>query len=251
MAANVPNTLTALEPDYRRAFEQADFRGYFMWTRKLTRQLGGSLYHACHREALKKILEENELGLRSKWSLKLPQHGTWTAPGTWVGLNYFHDGNYYGPFLLEFPLRVLDGRHFMVLRRQGTDRNRYFFVQYEARIPIYSFGKKVWRNVNPTAYFQKADGDTLAMKPGAIYDIVVTQPISLSHVSIASADHPRCISGTCNGMGRVQSTKQLRKIALGQFYQWLSQDEEYGNLLKRFRCLEGMTIDLLPPDDFD
>jgi hypothetical protein len=74
------------EPEYRRAFEQDDFRGYFKWTRKLTSRLGGSLYHACHKQALTNILENGELGLRSKWSLKLPKYGEWSAPGTWVGL---------------------------------------------------------------------------------------------------------------------------------------------------------------------
>jgi hypothetical protein len=235
------------EPEYRRAFEQDDFRGYFKWTRRLTSRLGGSLYHACHKEALTNILENGELGLRSKWFLKLPKYGEWSAPGTWVGLNYFHSGNYYGPFLLKFPLRVLNDRHFMVFRRTGSDRNRYFFIQYEAQIPVYSFGKNKWRNVIPAAYFQNAKGEELLMRPGAIYDIVITHPVTLDRVSIEAVDHPRCISGLCNGMRFSRSRKSLASVALDQCYNWLSASKEYRKVLKRFPVLDGEKIKLFKP----
>ena len=235
------------EPDYKRTFEQADFRGYFRWTRKLTSRIGGKLYHACHKQSLMNILAKGELGLRSEWSLKLPTHGKWSAPGTWVCLNYFRNGNYYGPFLLEFPLSVLNDRNFMVFRREGSDRNRYFFVQYEARIPVYSFGKDRWRNVNPAAYFAKLNDEDLAMKPGAIYDIVITQPIALDRISINAADHPRCISKICNGLSLGQSRRRLTTTALNEFRYWLSENKEYRKLFRRFRILEGKEIELFNP----
>jgi len=233
--------------DYKRAFEQDDFRGYFRWTRRLTSELGGNLYHACHKKSLANILKSGELGLRSKWSLKLPKYGKWSAPGTWVGLNYFQNGNYYGPFLLKFPLGVLNDRHFMVFRRTGSDRNRYFFIQYEAQIPVYSFGKNKWRNVNPAAYFQNAKGKELAMRPGAIYDIVITHPVTLDRVSIGAVDHPRCIPGNCIGMSLSRSRKRLARVAIDQCYDWLSTSNDYRNLLKRFPVLDGEKIELFKP----
>ncbi|MCK5602773.1 hypothetical protein KAR91_12910 [Candidatus Pacearchaeota archaeon] len=233
--------------DYKRAFEQGDFRGYFRWSQKLTSRLGDQLYHACHEDELKTILDEGELGLQSKWSLKLPNHGKCSAPGTWVGLNYFNNGNYYGPFLLSFPLKVLNGRNFMVFRRQSGDRKRYFFVQYEARIPVYSFEKNLWRVVRPGSYFNNDDGK-LAKKPGAIYDIVITQPMTLEHVSIKAVGHPKCISGKCTGTRIVQSRKRLAKIAVGEFRYWLSDNEEYKKLYKRFSILDGEKIELFDPE---
>jgi hypothetical protein len=135
----------------------------------------------------------------------------------------------------------------MVFRREGRDRNRYFFVQYEARIPVYSFGKDRWRTVNPAAYFVKINGEELAMKPGAIYDIVITQPVSLERISIDATHHPYCVSGVCNGLSLAQSRKLLAETALKEFYNWLSGNKEYRNLLRRFRILDGEEIELFKP----
>lgn len=121
-------------PEYQRPFEQSDFRGYFEWTPELTSKLSGiNLHHACHEDELKKFLKHNCLTLKSNWSLKLPEHGECKIPGVWTGLNYYNDGNKYGPLLIIFPLTVLNNCNFMVFRRKDADsRKRYFFVQYEA-----------------------------------------------------------------------------------------------------------------------
>ena len=135
--------------------------------------------HRCVAEVwgiLHPILKKDELGLRGSWSLHLPQHGLWKAPGVWTGLNYYVNGNHYGPFVLEFPLSILNGKHFMVFRRT-TGRQRHFFVQYEAHIPIYSFGTTLWRSVNPFHYFENAG-------VGAIWDIILTEPIPIDDASI-------------------------------------------------------------------
>lgn len=146
---------------------------------------------------------------------------------------------------------MLNDRHFMVFRRTGSDRNRYFFIQYEAQIPIYSFGKNKWRNVDPAAYFQNANGEELAMKPGAIYDIVITHPVTLDRVSIDAVDHPRCISEICNGMSLSRSRKRLAIVALDQCYDWLSASKDYRKLLKRFPVLDGEKIELFKPKSND
>jgi hypothetical protein len=116
----------------------------------------------------------------------------------------------------------------MAFRRQGDDRHRYFFVQYEARIPVYSFGKQVWRNINPATYFKDVNGDNLEMKPGAIYDIVITQPLSLKGVSIKAVNHPWCVAEICNnGMSLRRSSRELAGRAqkpsatcMGEYVAW-------------------------------
>ena len=246
------------EPDYKRPFDQEDFRGYFRWSQKLTHRLGCSLYHACHEEDLREILDDGELGLRSKWSLRLPKHGPWDAPGSWTGLNYFHAGNHYGPLLIEFPLSVLDGRNFMAFRRVGT-RQRYFFVQYEARIPVYSFeppaskGKKpkvqTWRKVNVDTYFDEHK-NSLSMRTGAIYDIVITQPIPLVGCTITGVDHPSCIPGKCKGSKRKKNRELASKIAVEQFQTWMRESTAYRSFLDRFPDVEGASIELDDPDAF-
>lgn len=230
------------EPDYKRAFETEDFRGYFTWTKKLSELHGGNLYHACHRDELEEVLANEELGLRSQWSLQLPQHGLWHAPGVWTGLNYFQKGNLYGPFVLEFPLSVLHGKHFMVFRRTGG-RKRYFFVQYEARIPIYSFGKKLWRKVDPYGgYFKKRDST-------AIWDIVLTQPLSIKDAIIKPVNHPKCISEKCNGSTVGSNRRALKEIASLEFTNWLKTNVEYAAFLERFRVAEGLSVELPDVDD--
>jgi len=128
--------------DYQRPFDPIDFRGYFTWSKKLSKKLNGEyLYHACHWDELKNIIKKNSLPLRSRWAIDLPEHGVCAVPGVWCGLNYFYNRNHYGPFLIRFPLSVLEGKQFIAFRRgDKSERHRYFFVQYDAKIPIYSFG---------------------------------------------------------------------------------------------------------------
>ena len=228
-------------PDYKRPFDTEDFRGYFRWSAALTRRLGGKLYHACHREDLEEILDDRLLGLRSKWALQLPQHGKWEAPGVWTGLNYFTMGNRYGPFVISFPQAVLEGKNFMVFRRVGG-RRRHFFVQYEAHIPIYSFGKNLWRSVNPNHYFEKAS-------EGSIWDIVLTEPLSIDGVTIEPVDHPSCIPQKCKGAKRTVNRKILREIAATEFVKMLKESSAYDAFLSRYPCADGLNVALPELDD--
>lgn len=241
------------EPDYKRPFEQTDFRGYFEWTAELTNKLGSPLFHACHEDELRECLDDNELGLRSSWKLNLPEHGVYECPGVWTGLNYYNAGNKYGPLLMEFPLAVLNGRHFIVFRRGGdSDRPRFFFVQYEARVPIYSFGtsdtegRNSWRIVKASSYFD-AENKSLALKSRAIYDIVLTQPLSLDHVRIDGIGHPSCIPGKCKGTGSMENTELAAKIGLEQISTWMKHNAEYAALVQKFPSVVGETVELKRP----
>lgn len=232
--------------DYKRPFSQGDFRGYFRWSKALSRALGGKVYHACHKDELKDIVSSETLGLRSEWSIDLPNHGSWSAPGTWTGLNHFTSGNNYGPCLIEFPIEILNGRHFMVFRRVG-ERHRHFFVQYEARIPIFSFGKEVWRKVNPRSYFT-GSGDELCVKPGAIYDIIVTQPISLDHAEIDGVNHPSCIPGKCEGHGVRKSRRLVEEMAKADWKWYMEKSRIFRKVIKRNPLLDGLEVELFDPD---
>lgn len=235
-------------PDYKRPFAAEDFRGYFVWSEEVTELVGRKLYHACHLEEIKEYLAEGFLGLRSDWSLVHPLHGKWTTAGVWVGLNHFSRGNYYGPFLMEWPLSALEGKQFMVFRRMGEDRRRYFFVQYEARIPIYNFISKdkenLWREVGVESYFGKGADK-------AIWDIVLTQPIPLDGMKVTPFDHPKCISRKCSGMSRDAARKHLKELVKVEFKKWLLESPKYARFLKQFPTAPGLTITLPDPDDDD
>ena len=89
------------------------------------------------------------------------------------------------------------------------------------------------------------------MKPGAIYDIVVTQPLSLKEVSIDAVDHPNCISGECSGIDRNRGKGILVSIAKNEIYYWLSENAEYRALFRRFGVLDGTRIKLFDPENND
>lgn len=230
------------EPDYKRRFDVSDFRGHFRWTKKMSKQLGGHIYHACHASELKEILKRNSLPLRSNWSLKLPTHGVCKVPGVWTGLNYFVHGNHYGPFLIKFPINVLEGKSFIAFRRKG-ERYRYFFVQYEARIPIYSFKGNSWRKVKIDAYFDSSE-NTLNLKERAIYDLILTTEIPLENIEIVAANHPKCISEKCNGMTKVKAKRRLEKIALRYVRNEIYQKGTLDKYINMFPDIEGLNIEL-------
>jgi hypothetical protein len=86
----------------------------------------------------------------------------------------------------------------MAFRRKDGNRWRYFFVQFDSQIPVYTFKKKgqqreLWRNAKAEAYFDTSRGQMIR-KPGAIYDIVLTDPIDLDDCTVTSISHPWCAS---------------------------------------------------------
>lgn len=231
------------EADYKRPFSPKDFRGYFTWSKKFSDTLSVDLYHACHEEELLTILNDNQLPLRSEWSIRLPEHGICKVPGVWTGLNKFVNGNYYGPFLLKFPVRVLIGRKFMAFRREVEERNRYFFVQYEAQIPIFSFKGKVWRRVDPRSYFNEHEEGAYSCVSTCIYDIVLTESIPFNKsISVRGVSHPKCISGKCKTMTHSKARKRMVAIAGTEFERRLDEKGVLKKMRERFPDLEDEVI---------
>ena len=231
------------EPDYSRRFDVSDFRGHFRWTKKMTKDLGGYLYHACHRKELIEFLKKDRLVLRSDWSLKLPTHGICKVPGIWTGLNYFAHGNHYGPFLIKLPLSVLNGKSFIAFRRKG-DRHRHFFVQYESRIPIYSFKGDSWRKVDCKKYFDSSTNNKLSLKDRAIYDVILTTEIPLKKIEIEAVNHPKCISSKCSGISRIKAKEKLKKIALRHVREEIYNKGILDDYMRMFPDIEGLTLEL-------
>jgi len=237
------------DPDYKRPFHAEDFRGYFKWTSSLCKALDQPLYHACHEDELRDFLEQSEIGLRSKWSLVHPEFKDLTCRGTWCGLNYFNAGNRYGPIVIEIPLAVLIGRTFMVFRRKA-DRVRYFFVQHEGDIPVFAYKGNARRRVRARSYFEEdVEDGSLFLKRGAIYDIVVTTPVSLECAVITAVSHPACIPRKCRGISRAKSLSLVRKIGQEQLFSMLKSDTSYVRLIRRFPTLGGIKVKL--PSKYD
>lgn len=237
-------------PAYKRPFEQKDFRGYFTWTDRLSEQLGGSLYHACHREELDTILATDELGLRSTWKIHLPGHErAWQAKGVWCGLNNFGArGNFYGPCLLTFPIAVLQGRQFMVFRRNNDGRDRVFFVQHQSPLPVFSFDDDSCmisrRIVNPGHYFEKI-GTEYSLKSGSIYDLVLTEPLALDECQVYGANHPHCIPAKCGRSESHLSQSAVKKAGLKRARNLIRQSPEIQKLLS---TIPSLTVDDLLPN---
>ncbi|SRR6266705_2479318 len=202
-------------PDYKRAFTQADYRGYLL-LKDCNGTGWGKLFHACHLHEFERILRAGALPLRSRWELIHPEAGEWNGPCLWCGLNFFQgdDGNRYGPILFEFPLEVLEGQRLLVFRRV-SERYRYFFIQYREEIPPLRRGGKVWHPLKQSAYFDTVDGG-YGLKGSAIYDVVLTGEIPLDeHVRITAVHHSRCIStpGTCGNIPSHRTHKAILEIA--------------------------------------
>lgn len=234
------------EPKYKRAFDTKDFRGYFTWDKTLSSKLSVSLYHACHLKELKKIIDEKQLSLRSEWSLNHPQYGKISVPGVWCGLNDFSHNNHYGPFLIKLPISVLDGRTFMVFWRKD-ERERYFFVQYESKIPLFEYKSNIYRRVKPTSYFGEINKN-YCRKGDSIYDLVLTYPLPIDDAKIDAVEHPECIPKKCNSSSRKKNRDELRKIAMAEAIQVLSHSEEFSILMKKYPCLSRVKLNLAEID---
>lgn len=232
-------------PDWLRPFHQDDFRGFFTWDAELTERLDRRLYHACHVDEARTILAEKQLGLRSQWSLEHPTFKKRTVLGVWCGLNHYANGNRYGPVLFSFPLTGLNGRTFMVFRREGADRNRYWFVQYEAGFPIFTHDDDPDRRVKPSSYFDDGKKGALWLKKGAIYEIVLTHPVKLKGSRVEGTNHPpKCIPGKCQGVDAKGAEAVVNDLARELVEAHLAEDRSIQRLLRRFPALAGMTIKL-------
>lgn len=51
-----------------------------------------------------------------------------------------------------------------------------------------------------------------------------------------------------NGKNLRRSRRELADIAKDEFYEWLSENEEYKTLFRRFNVLNGHRVKLFDPD---
>ena len=112
-------------------------------------------------------------------------------------------------------------------------------------IPIFSFNGDIWRKVNPRFYFTKNSDGTYDLKHKAIYDVVLTQSLSLKEAkSIQGVSHPSCISGKCQSLNSVKANKIMVEIAEREFNRILKKNGIIKQMLQRFPDLNCKTIEV-------
>ncbi len=111
-------------------------------------------------------------------------------------------------------------------------------------------GSRLWRRVQPASYFKGGRGRLLSLRPGAIYDIVLTMPLPLEDVSIEGVSHPQCLPGKCRGISLRKSRSTAREIALNELCQMLLDSASYVQFLQRFPDVVGEELTLPEPEEW-
>ena len=231
-------------PAYQRPFTATDFVGYFTWTKQTTELFSRKrIWHACHRKQLERFLLRGKLTLRSKCEFELPVIENWTVKSVWVGMRSYSDRNFYGPFQIQLPVSVLNGRRFAAFRREDEkDRQRLFLFQYEAEIPIFRFKKNPWRTVKPETLLKESDSDT-------VWELVLTAAVSLAQARIRPTGHPHCISKRCGGSTTGTNRKVLDSVIQAEFQRRFTKCPEYLRFAELFPNAEGLTVTLPELED--
>jgi hypothetical protein len=189
-------------------FGPEEFEGHFRWDARLSKRLGGLLYHGCHENDLADALEAKALPPRSDWAVELPEFGTWTAKGVWAGLNdYFGQSNRFGPCLVTLPVKVLEGHQFLVFRRPSSERRSvYTFVQHDSPLPVYLGSKERWREASLDKVFSR-------LKPRGDdgYHVLLTTPLPLTGAAVKGVQHPACGYEGCAGATAEQAAVIVKR----------------------------------------
>lgn len=214
-------------PPYLRPFgPQEPFLGYFRWGPALTEARGpyARVYHGCHEDELMQALDEGVLGLKSVWAVERPGSAAINRNGVWASFNHYGNspnGNLYGPFLLAFPLSVLHGRRFGIVRRVDQNRTRHVFVQHEEEKPLFHHEGAEWPEADPLAFWAGVD-------PAAITDLVLTQSVPMEEVRVTGIDHRSCVMKKCDRpYGQGHGWRVLLAIAIPQVQQFLMTVPDY------------------------
>lgn len=99
----------------------------------------------------------------------------------------------------------------MAFKRED-ERKRFFFVQYESKIPVYPRKGNSWKEINCNKFFS-GTSNRLYKKQDAIYDIILTDELKIKDIQIEAINHPNCIPKKCNGLTQKAAKKKLNKIA--------------------------------------
>src|SRR5690349_9799621 len=110
--------------DFDSPFVASELRGCFRWDEALTHDLrlvDRWLYHACHEDALRRILRRGELKLRSNVEAEVygevvSRRGLFLTPQAWHRMRL---ENHFGPFVIQIPMSELEGRRFYVFKRRN------------------------------------------------------------------------------------------------------------------------------------
>lgn len=221
---------------YDRPFSLTErFLGYFTWVEAFSEFLGeyAGIHHGCHEDELQEALAEDALQPRSVWSTELSDGSIIRRAGVWCTFNYYGSspkGNRFGPFLLDFPCRLLEGRRFALIQRSDPDRARYTFVQHEEDQPLLPTDP-VWSVADPKAAWEEKHD-------GAIRDLILTTPLPLTGVRITPIVHRECAPGKCSGpRGQRYGREILNAIGMPKVQAILKASPQY---------TDGMTVEEVP-----
>ena len=226
-------------PAYDRPFVLSEFLGHFSWCDRTTEQFRTKrLSHTCHDKHLGHFLDRNELFLPTKCDVVLPVVGQWPEKGIWTGMNLYSDRNFYGPFQIVFPLSVLKERRFVVFQRQDQrDRQRNFFLQYESDLPLFRSKRHPWRRIDPKTLLSESNEKT-------VWDLFLTQTLSLDKARIRPTEHPYCKSKICQGRTVDENRKRLDAVIRKRFCRMVAKLPAYHDFIRRFALAEGLTVEL-------
>lgn len=238
----MPSIVTG--PAYDRPFVMSEYLGHFAWSDRTSEQFRAKrLSHTCHWKHLGHFLDRNELGLMTRCDVVLPVVGKCPDQGIWTGLNLYTERNFYGPCQLYFRTSVLKGRRFVVFQRQDEgDRQRNFFFQYESDLPLFRSNEYPWRAIDPKTLLAQANDKT-------VWDLFLTQPLSLNKVRIRPTAHPHCKSGICDGSTLDENRERLNAVIRDRFRRMVAKLPQYKDFADRFALAEGLTVELPDVDD--
>lgn len=66
---------------------------------------------------------------------------------------------------------------------------------------------------------------------------------------IEAVDHPKCVPSKCGGSAPAESRRKLKAIVKSEFVDLLKRSEDYADFLRRFKCAEGMKVELPEIDE--
>lgn len=216
-----------------RAFDRHEFVGWVAWNREATAFLGTRfLEHGCHIDDFRTAYTTNTLTPRSTISFVGDAHPD--RIGTWVTANTYSQANYFGPLIVQIPIRFLESKRFAVFHRYGGNPTRICVEWQDAFEPIEDYDRP-WKEVGVDIAFPDPQG----IWP--INNFVLTTKLPLNEGFFRPREHTNCVSGQCSGLGYGRSRDMLQAFLNDAWSATPSKDERRR---VRFRFLD---LDLLSP----
>jgi hypothetical protein len=186
---------------YEEPFDAKYLLGRFQWTPAFTERFAPTahLRHGCHDAEMRACLEADEVTLRSKCDVRLPNKSVVQFASLWCALNSFQR-NQFGPFVFVIPLKRLNGRHFYLFREKERSVNRYVFFQYIEGQILFPDAPEI---TDPAQFFEQDNAaGGLHRTWDDFFYFALQWPVNLVGASLAAENHENCIGKKCGGMAK-------------------------------------------------